>query len=81
MSDKSKPIIKSEALTLDTTFEAPTRALWVGAAGDVAVRWADNSTDVIPAVLAGTLLPVSVIQVLTSGTTVSSPTDNIVPMW
>ena len=52
-----------------TIFSQPTRALWVGGAGDVAVKYIDGSTDTIQAVAAGTLLPIRVTQVLSTGTT------------
>ena len=52
-----------------TIFSQPTRALWVGGTGDVAVKYIDGSTDTIQAVPAGALLPIRVTQVLSTGTT------------
>lgn len=52
-----------------TIFPSLTRGLWVGGAGDVAVRMADGTTPTYSAVPAGTLLPYQVDQVLSTGTT------------
>lgn len=59
------PITKSD----DTVLEPPTRAVWVGGAGDLAVRYFDGSTDVIQSVAAGTMLAIRVDKVLSTGTT------------
>jgi hypothetical protein len=56
---------------------AVTRALYVGGAGDLAVRMADGTPLVFGAVPAGTLLPLRVRQVLATGTTAS----RIVGLW
>lgn len=48
------------------------RALYVGGAGDVAVYMADNTTDtsvVFAGVPAGSILPIAVRRVLSTGTT------------
>jgi hypothetical protein len=63
----------------DTTTYDPCRAVWVGTGGDIAVKFAGNfsgdgaaaSSVVIPDVPGGTLLPLSVVQVLSTGTTAS----------
>jgi hypothetical protein len=53
-----------------TVFGNTMRALWVGGAGDVAVRMLrDGNTLVFSAVPAGTLLPISCDQVRATGTT------------
>jgi hypothetical protein len=57
----------------DTTVLTDVRALWVGAAGNVAVRMiADGSTLVFAGVPAGTLLPVQVDKVMATNTTAGS---------
>jgi hypothetical protein len=57
-------ITKSDA----TILAQPTRAVWVGGAGDLAVTYLDGTTDVLQSVVAGTLLPIRVKQVLSTGT-------------
>lgn len=54
-----------------TVLEPPTRAVWVGGAGDLAVTYFDGSTDVIKSVPAGTLLAIRVTKVMATGTTAS----------
>jgi hypothetical protein len=52
-----------------TTFIEPVRALWIGGAGNVAVRMAaDKSVLTIAGVPAGTLLPFQVDRVLAATT-------------
>jgi hypothetical protein len=59
-------------------FDPPTRALYVGSAGDVAVRMhLGQSTATFAAVPAGTMLPINVDQVLSSGTS----STNILRLW
>lgn len=61
-----------------TTFDPPTRAIYVGTTGDVAVRMALGQNDVtFPAVAGSVILPIAVDRVLSTGTTAS----NIVRMW
>lgn len=52
-----------------TVFSQPTRSLWVGGAGNVAVRMLDGTTPIFTAVAAGALLPIRVDKVLSTGTT------------
>ena len=52
-----------------TVFAQPTRALYVGGTGDVAVTYLDGTTDILQAVPVGTVIPVRVKQVLSTGTT------------
>ena len=52
-----------------TFFPKPFRALYVGAAGDVAVQGVDGTTGVIPSVPAGTVLQIAVDRVLATGAT------------
>lgn len=61
-------VTKSDA----TVFAQPTRSLWVGGAGDVAVRMLDGTTPIFTGVLAGALLPVRVDKVLSTGTTATN---------
>lgn len=46
-----------------------TRALWVGGVGDVKVMMGDNSVITISGVQAGTLLPIILKRVYSTGTT------------
>jgi hypothetical protein len=61
-----------------TALTQTTRALWVGGAGDVAVKLTDDSTAVtLAGVAAGTLIPVRAALVMSTNTTASS----IVALW
>lgn len=51
-----------------TVFTFPTRGLYIGGAGDVAVVSPIGSAVTFSAVPAGTLLPIAVVQVLSTGT-------------
>lgn len=48
------------------------RALWIGGAGDVAVKFANGSTATLVGVPAATVLPVQGTQVLAAGTTATN---------
>lgn len=61
-------VTKSDA----TVFSQPTRALYVGGAGDVAVRMLDQTTVTFVGVPAAGLLPIRVDKVLSTGTTATS---------
>jgi hypothetical protein len=51
-------------------FDRPTKALYIGGGGNIAVLLADDTASVIfSAVPAGTILPVRVTKVLSTGTT------------
>lgn len=53
----------------DSTVLSPTRALWVGGAGDLSVIFAgDTAAVTIAGVLAGTLLPFQVTKVMAATT-------------
>jgi hypothetical protein len=54
------------------TLVKPTRALWVGGAGDVAAVRQDGSVGVFVAVPAGSWLPIAVWRVNATGTTATS---------
>lgn len=71
----------SVTFSLDTDFGRNARALWVGAAGNVQVRMLDGTTPTFVAVPAGTLLPLQCDRVVSAGTTVASPTTNIIPIY
>lgn len=58
-------VTKSDA----TVFSQPTRAVWVGGVGDLAVTYLDGTTDILQSVPAGTMLSIRVKQVLSTGTT------------
>lgn len=64
------------ALTIapsDTTVLTPNlRALWVGGAGNVAVRMLDGNTVIFVGVPAGTYLPIQIDQVRLTSTTATN---------
>lgn len=56
-----------------TVLEPPARAIYVGGTGDVAVRMSgDQTTPIFVGVPAGTVLPISVDKVLSTGTSATS---------
>jgi hypothetical protein len=73
--DSSGPASGSVTITPSdvTVLARPSRGLFVGVAGNVAVRMAaDQSTPIFVGVAAGTLLPISVDKVLATGTTATT---------
>lgn len=56
----------------DSTVIPYFRALWIGGAGDVAVKFANGSTATHVGVPAATVLPVQGTQVLATGTTATN---------
>jgi len=64
-------------VTLDAAIAGKCVGLWVGAAGAVAVKTLEGTSRTIPGVAAGTFLRGRFTQVLTTGTTVTTPTTNI----
>lgn len=75
VSREINPAAGSATVTAsDTTiFDPPGRALYIGGAGNVAVRMAgDESTPIFVGVQAGTMLSVCVDKVLSTGTTATS---------
>jgi hypothetical protein len=68
------PARRAVALTKsDTTEFKVTRGLWVGGAGNVAVKMADDTAAVtFVGVAAGTLLPLRVWQLMSTNTTATS---------
>jgi hypothetical protein len=69
-SDQAGPASNAVAVTKsDATVLATPRALYVGGGGDVAVTMAgDGSAIIFKAVPTGTILPIQVTQVLSTGT-------------
>ena len=68
------PVRRAAAVTKsDSTVIETTRGLWVGGAGDLAVRFSDDraTTITIVGVPAGTLVPLSVVQVMNATTATS----------
>lgn len=63
-----------EAVTPDTPF-TECRALWIGGAGDVEVRFASGGTAVYAGVSG--VLPVNAVEVLSNGTTATDITTMI----
>jgi hypothetical protein len=76
VSSASDPAAGASAVTLDADVTPPNsnsaRALWVGAAGNVAVRTSLNEDVTFVGVAAGSVLPVRIRRVLSSGTTVAA---------
>lgn len=68
------PAPRATAVTpSDTTVLAPTRGLWVGGVGNVAVLPAGQDTPVtFTAVAAGTFLPITVTKVMATNTTATN---------
>jgi hypothetical protein len=64
----------SAVTTSDSTiYGQPTRALYVGAAGNITVDMADGGSSVLfVAVQGGTLLPIQVTRIYATGTTATS---------
>lgn len=64
-------ITKSDATTFDGMGgnPSPTRSLYIGTAGDVTVKMENGAIILFPGVQAGSILPISVIQVRSTGTT------------
>lgn len=58
-------VTPSDATTLFTS----TKGVWVGGAGNLAVTMHDGTSVTLVGVVAGSLLPVSVTQILATGTT------------
>ena len=70
---KAATVTKSDATVL-----APTRAVFVGGAGNLAVIMADDDSAVtIPGVVAGSVLQISVTKVMSTNTTAT----NIVALY
>jgi len=69
------PVRRAAAVTAsDSTVIETTRGIWVGGAGNLAVRFSDDraTSITLTGVPAGTLLPISVVQVMSTNTTATS---------
>jgi len=69
------PAAKGAAVTPSDSTVVNFRALYVGAGGNVAVIFRDDATDTavtLVGVVTGTVLPISVKQVMSTNTTASS---------
>jgi hypothetical protein len=58
----------------DSTEIEATRALYIGASGNVAILLVDGGTVTFQGLNAGTILPVQAVRVLSTGTTVGAGT-------
>jgi hypothetical protein len=69
--DPTRPAENGLAVTKSdsTQFDYYTRMIWVGTAGDVAVVMKAGNTVIVPSVPAGTMLPIEVSKILSTGTT------------
>ena len=77
MSHDSDPAVFAATVTpSDSTVLTPTRGLYVGTSGNIAVQMSDGSNVTFVSVPQG-ILPVRVVKVLATGTTAS----NIVALW
>lgn len=80
-SDIGGPARFAQAAAMDTDL-GPTRAIYVGAAGNLSVRmWEKQNTVTFIGVLAGTVIPVQADRIIAATTTIASPTTNIICMW
>jgi len=71
MSTHSDPAQGVETVALNTNLNRNCRGLYVGTTGNVNVLASDGSTALLTNVQGGTVLPIRVRQVLSSGTTAS----------
>jgi len=72
-ADATVSAFDAQAVTpSDSTELRPTRGIYVGAGGDVAVEMSLGTTVTFAGVLGGTLLPVQVVKVLATGTDATS---------
>ena len=77
------PATSVATITLDATFTTLPRGIYIGASGNLTMRFPDApSTDVtFPGLQAGTILPVRPISIRTAGTTIASPTTNVIVLF
>lgn len=73
----SSPAVNAVEVTPDDATDLPvtTRAIWIGAAGDITVRMAEGAQVVLTGVSG--MLPLRVDRVLSTGTTA----NGIVALW
>jgi hypothetical protein len=69
-------------VTVSDTVNLPTPSvIFVGAAGDVKVTTAQGSDVTFPGLQAGQVIPVQVIRVWSTGTTVTTPNTNLIRIF
>lgn len=56
----------------DSTALRPTRGIYVGTGGNIAVQMTLGNTVTLVGVLGGSILPIQVVKVLSTGTTASN---------
>lgn len=61
----AETVTKSDTVNLSQ----PSRAIWVGGAGDISVEMLDGGTQVFVGVVAGSLLPLQVTRINSTSTT------------
>jgi hypothetical protein len=78
MAGYVEPLTAQDAVAVtasDTTvFSPPLDAVWVGGAGNLAVKTAGGTTVTITGVLAGSIIPIACLQVRETNTTATSLT-------
>lgn len=80
MSQSVRPIARESASTVtpsDNTVLQPTRGIYVGGAGNLAVTMVDGSTVTFTAISVGVIHDLSVSKVMATGTTAT----NIVALY
>jgi hypothetical protein len=72
----------ARAVTVSDTVNMPTPAvIYVGAAGNVKVTTAQGDDVTFVGLLAGQVIPVQVIRVWSTGTTVTTPNTNLIAIY
>lgn len=61
----------SNNLLMDGSYAIPTRGVYVGTGGNLAIQWANGTNSTFTNVASGTVLPIKAIKVLATGTTAS----------
>lgn len=79
MSYWNDPVRNVEAITPSDSVDltAPTHGIYVGVGGNVAVETENGSTATFTSVLAGSIIPVRAIKVLSTNTTATT----LLAMW
>ena len=75
MSKDSQPATGAVAVSVgsaDQSFERPTRGVFVGGAGNLAVTMEEGQSITFTGVTAGSILPIQATAALTSGTTATN---------
>lgn len=69
---------KLRDVTVSDSTDVFCHGVYVGSAGDVALMaWDDTAAVTLPAVPAGTFIPIACKRIMSTGTTVSTPNTNI----